>query len=88
MLYTLPPSALVDIPIVFSIGLHYSLPNSSLLALSHGTHQNARGVPQPGRTANPPRGAMHRQRQTGPETPLSRDHKKLQACSRALERVS
>lgn len=29
MLYTLPPSALVDIPIVFSIGLHYSLPNSS-----------------------------------------------------------
>lgn len=31
---------------------------------------------------------MHRQRQTGPETPLSQDHKKLQACSRTRESAS
>jgi hypothetical protein len=55
MLYTLSPNALVDIPFVFLLDLHHSLPNSLLLVLSHGTHQNAQSIPQPGRTAKPPR---------------------------------
>ena len=50
MFYTLPPSVFVDIlEFVSPIDLHYPQPNSSLLALSHGTHQNVRGVLQPTR---------------------------------------
>ena len=88
MLYTLSPNALADIPLVLLLDIHYSLPNSLLLALSHGTHQNVRSIPRPGCTAKPPRRATHRQRQAGPEASPSRDREKLRTRSRALAGVS
>jgi len=84
----LSPIDLVDIPLVFLLDLNYPLPNLLPLALSHGTHQNAQSIPQPGRTAKPPGRATHRQRQVGPEASPSRDREKLRTRSRALEGVS